>query len=61
MLPAGEALAGAGGGWLAGDAYPEDELLAGLGSAARLFPTLEQAVRGIQVEFVNQRAQALMQ
>jgi superfamily II DNA or RNA helicase len=45
MLPAGEVWAGAGGGWLAGDAYPEEELLAGLGSAARLFPALDEALR----------------
>jgi superfamily II DNA or RNA helicase len=45
MLSAAEVWAGAGGGWLAGDTHPEEELLAGLGSAARLFPALEAVLR----------------
>jgi SNF2 family DNA or RNA helicase len=50
MLPAEEVWAGAGGGWLsaspAGAArHPEEELLAGLGAAARLFPALDGALR----------------
>ena len=40
MLPAPDVWAGAGFGWLAGDVHPEEELLAGLGAAARLFPGL---------------------
>jgi hypothetical protein len=45
MLPAPDVWAGAGFGWLAGDAHPEEELLAGLGAAARLFPALDEALR----------------
>jgi len=45
MLPAAGVWAGAGSGWLAGDAHPEEELLAGLGAAARLFPALDGALR----------------
>jgi SNF2 family DNA or RNA helicase len=45
MLPAPDVWAGEGSGWLAGDAHPEEELLAGLGAAARLFPTLDRALR----------------
>jgi hypothetical protein len=50
MLPAAEVWAGAGYGWLAGGGlpgtgHPEEELLAGLGSAARLFPALDGALR----------------
>jgi superfamily II DNA or RNA helicase len=50
MLPAEEVWAGAGDGWLsaspAGAArHPEEELLAGLGAAARLFPALDGALR----------------
>jgi SNF2 family DNA or RNA helicase len=45
MLPALEVWDGAGFGWLAGDADPEEELLAGLGAAARLFPALDGALR----------------
>jgi superfamily II DNA or RNA helicase len=45
MLPAADVWAGAGVGWLAGEAYPDEELLAGLGAAARLFPALEGALR----------------
>ncbi|MBO0702386.1 MAG: DEAD/DEAH box helicase, partial [Candidatus Dormibacteraeota bacterium] len=45
MLPAGEVWAGAGGGWLSADVYPEEALLAGLGAAARLFPGLNEALR----------------
>jgi len=45
MLSAEDVWAGAGVGWLAGDAYPDEELLAGLGAAARLFPALEGALR----------------
>jgi superfamily II DNA or RNA helicase len=49
MLPAGDVWAGAGYGWLAGGAShkavpPEEELLAGLGTAARLFPALDGAL-----------------
>src|SRR5215468_25480 len=47
MLPAGDVWAGAGFGWLAGDAHPDEELLAGLGTAARLFPALEEALREV--------------
>ncbi|HVT68208.1 MAG TPA: DEAD/DEAH box helicase, partial [Trebonia sp.] len=50
MLPAGEVWAGAGYGWLPGalgrdSGHPEEELLAGLGTAARLFPALDAALR----------------
>jgi len=45
MLPALDVWDGAGFGWLAGDADPEEELLAGLGAAARLFPALDGALR----------------
>ena len=45
MLPAPDVWEGAGFGWLAGDADPEEELLAGLGAAARLFPVLDGALR----------------
>jgi SNF2 family DNA or RNA helicase len=49
MLPAADVWAGVGYGWLPGgllpDArHPEDELLAGLGAAARLFPALDRAL-----------------
>jgi SNF2 family DNA or RNA helicase len=45
MLPARDVWTGEGSGWLAGGAHPEEELLAGLGAAARLFPTLDGALR----------------
>ncbi|MGH3256326.1 MAG: DEAD/DEAH box helicase [Streptosporangiaceae bacterium] len=45
MLPAADVWEGAGFGWLAGDAHPEEELLTGLGAAARLFPALDGALR----------------
>ena len=48
MLPAADVWAGAGYGWLAGPGragHPEEELLAGLGAAARLFPALDGALR----------------
>jgi len=45
MVPALDVWDGAGFGWLAGDADPEEELLAGLGAAARLFPLLDRALR----------------
>ena len=45
MVPALDVWDGAGFGWLAGDADPEEELLAGLGAAARLFPLLDGALR----------------
>ena len=45
MLPAANVWAGAGSGWLAGDEYPDELLLAGLGAAARLFPELDEALR----------------
>jgi len=50
MLPAADVWAGAGYGWLAGAlgqhaGHPEEELLAGLGTAARLFPALDAALR----------------
>jgi hypothetical protein len=59
MLPASDVWEGAGFGWLAGTAHntvlpntvlpnmghPEEELLAGLGTAARLFPALDGALR----------------
>src|SRR6202044_2999733 len=44
-LPAPDVWAGAGFGWLAGDVHPEEELLAGLGAAARLFSGLDRAPR----------------
>jgi superfamily II DNA or RNA helicase len=44
MLPAADVWAGAGFGWLVRDAHPEEELLAGLGTAARLFPALDRAL-----------------
>jgi SNF2 family DNA or RNA helicase len=50
MLPAADVWSGAGYGWLAGGllphtGHPEEELLAGLGTAARLFPALDGALR----------------
>jgi superfamily II DNA or RNA helicase len=50
MLPAADVWTGAGYGWLAGapaqhPEHPEEELLAGLGTAARLFPALDAALR----------------
>jgi SNF2 Helicase protein/SNF2-related domain len=45
MLTAEDVWAGAGTGWLAGDERPDELLLAGLGTAARLFPELEDALR----------------
>jgi SNF2 family DNA or RNA helicase len=45
MLPAADVWEGAGFGWLVGDSHPEEELLAGLGAAARLFPALDRALR----------------
>ena len=50
MLPAADVWAGAGYGWLHGSTdkdarYPEEELLAGLGAAARLFPAVDTALR----------------
>ena len=36
---------GPGPGWLAGDGHPDEQLLAGLGAAVRLFPDLEDALR----------------
>src|SRR5450756_1126452 len=54
-VPAAEVWAGTGFGWLAGTTrqnavlpntgHPEEELLAGLGAAARLFPALDGALR----------------
>jgi SNF2 family DNA or RNA helicase len=43
-LAAPDVWAGEGLGWLAADVYPDEELLAGLGSAARLFPALDGAL-----------------
>ena len=50
MLPAEDVWAGAGYGWMTRamarhTGYPEEELLAGLGTAARLFPALDNALR----------------
>jgi SNF2 family DNA or RNA helicase len=50
MLPAADMWAGAGYGWQAGvvsatSVPPEEELLAGLGTAARLFPALDRALQ----------------
>ncbi|MGH3262160.1 MAG: SNF2 helicase-associated domain-containing protein, partial [Trebonia sp.] len=50
MLPAPDVWAGAGYGWLVGvlarhSGHPEEELLAGLGTAARMFPALDVALR----------------
>jgi superfamily II DNA or RNA helicase len=50
MLPAADVWAGERHGWLAAapgrnTAHPEEELLAGLGTAARLFPALDGALR----------------
>ena len=44
MLSADDVWAGEGGGWLGGDTYPDEELLAGLGAASRLFPAVEAAL-----------------
>ena len=44
MLSADDVWAGEGVGWLGSDTYPDEELLAGLGAAARLFPALEEAL-----------------
>jgi SNF2 family DNA or RNA helicase len=52
MLQAPDVWSGAGGGWLAAGAYPDEELLAGLGSAARLFPSLDGALREAAPEAV---------
>jgi hypothetical protein len=53
MLQAPDVWSGAAGGWLAAGAYPDDELLAGLGSAARLFPSLDGALREAAPEAVT--------
>jgi SNF2 family DNA or RNA helicase len=53
MLQAPDVWAGAGGGWLAAGAYPDEELLAGLGAAARLFPSLDGALREAAPEAVT--------
>jgi SNF2 family DNA or RNA helicase len=50
MVPAVDVWTGTGFGWLAGTmrqnaGHPEEELLAGLGAAARLFPALDGALR----------------
>ncbi len=50
MVPAADVWTGTRFGWLAGAArqnagHPEEELLAGLGAAARLFPALDGALR----------------
>jgi hypothetical protein len=46
MLPAAEVWGGVGQGWLTQQAArPDEQLLAGLGSAARLFPALDVALR----------------
>ncbi len=50
MMPAADVWAGTGYGWLAGAVsqravHPEEELLAGLGTAARLFPAIGGALR----------------
>jgi SNF2 family DNA or RNA helicase len=45
MLSADDVWTGAGVGWLGGDSHPDEELLAGLGAAARLFPALDGALR----------------
>jgi superfamily II DNA or RNA helicase len=45
ILSADDVWAGEGVGWLGGDTHPDEQLLAGLGAAARLFPTLEGALR----------------
>jgi SNF2 family DNA or RNA helicase len=50
MLPAADVWTGAGYGWLVGalaqdTGHPEEELLTGLGTAARLFPALDGALR----------------
>jgi SNF2 family DNA or RNA helicase len=46
MLPAAEVWDGTGYGWLSRDAsHPEEQLLIGLGTAARLFPALDTALR----------------
>ncbi|HET6191442.1 MAG TPA: SNF2-related protein [Trebonia sp.] len=50
MVPAADVWTGTGFGWLAGTTrqnagHPEEELLAGLGAAARLFPALDGALR----------------
>jgi SNF2 family DNA or RNA helicase len=50
MLPAADVWTGAGYGWLPAalaqhTSHPEEELLAGLGTAARLFPALDGALR----------------
>jgi hypothetical protein len=50
ILPAADVWAGPGYGWLSAGVlpstrHPEEELLAGLGAAARLFPALDRALR----------------
>jgi SNF2 domain-containing protein/SNF2 helicase protein/helicase-like protein len=45
MLPAGDVWAGTGGWSPGGITHPDEELLAGLGSAARLFDELDTALR----------------
>jgi len=53
MLQAADVWAGVGGGWLAGDTFPDEQLLAGLGAAARLFPSLDEALREAAPETVG--------
>ncbi|HVT66226.1 MAG TPA: DEAD/DEAH box helicase, partial [Trebonia sp.] len=58
MLPAADVWAGEGDCWLTGPgavgaAHPEEELLAGLGTAARLFPALDGALRAATPERVE--------
>jgi SNF2 family DNA or RNA helicase len=45
MLPAAQVWDGTGYGWLPRNTHPEEQLLAGLGAAARLFPALDTALR----------------
>jgi SNF2-related domain/SNF2 Helicase protein/Helicase conserved C-terminal domain len=53
MLQAPDVWSGAAGGWLAAGAYADEELLAGLGAAARLFPSLDGALREAAPEAVT--------
>jgi superfamily II DNA or RNA helicase len=45
VLSAADVWDGAGYGWITGESHPEEALLAGLGTAARLFPALDGALR----------------
>jgi SNF2 family DNA or RNA helicase len=53
IIPAGQIWAGTAGWQPAGIGHPEEELLAGLGTAARLFPELDAELRAAAPELVT--------